>query len=326
MLSEQGAGWYFKRNLGRGKFGPARAIERKPSMARLNGAGQQLLDVGGEGRLDLVDLAPGAGGFYERAHDPADPDGLLAGWGRYRPFKSFPVLDWEDPNLRFVDLTGDGIADILITEDVAFRCYPSLGREGFGPAVRIPAPCDEDEGPRIVFSDPTQSIYLADMSGDGLTESSAYAMERCATGQSRLRAVWPKIAMDRSPWFDEPGLFDRPQNSARRYRRLRNDRHSLCRPPRSESFSTESATRSRVRGSSAVFLRAGQDSVSVVRFPWDAARPACSGPPRCAQLTASAPLRRSDARPEAVPPDADANNLGAETTIDYASSTEFYLG
>jgi hypothetical protein len=29
---------------------------------------------------------------------------------------------------------------------------------------------DEEKGPRIVFADGTQSIYMADMSGDGLTD------------------------------------------------------------------------------------------------------------------------------------------------------------
>ncbi|HWR25414.1 MAG TPA: hypothetical protein VN278_04175, partial [Methanosarcina sp.] len=29
---------------------------------------------------------------------------------------------------------------------------------------------DEEKGPRLIFADGTQSIYLADMSGDGLTD------------------------------------------------------------------------------------------------------------------------------------------------------------
>ena len=107
-----------------------------------------------------------------------------------------------------MDVTGDGIADILITEDVAFRCYPSLGYEGFGPAIRIPAP-GEDDGPRIVFADATNSIHLADMTGDGLSD-----IVRIRNGEV---CYWPnrgygrfgqKIVMDRSPWFDKPGLFD----------------------------------------------------------------------------------------------------------------------
>jgi hypothetical protein len=209
VLTEQGRGWYFKRNLGDGRFGESKLIARKPASARLDGTPQLLLDVGGEGQLDLVDLAPGAAGFYERDHDPAEPPGLDAGWGQFWPLRNFPVVDWGDPNLRFVDLTGDGIADLLITEDVAFRWHPSLGQWGYGASVRIPAPSDENEGPRVVFSDPTQSIYIADMSGDGLSD-----IVRIRNGEV---CYWPnrgygrfgaKIVMDRSPWFDAPGLFD----------------------------------------------------------------------------------------------------------------------
>ena len=35
-----------------------------------------------------------------------------AGWKQFVPFASLPNIDWNSPNLRFVDLTGDGHADI----------------------------------------------------------------------------------------------------------------------------------------------------------------------------------------------------------------------
>ena len=40
-------------------------------------------------------------------------------------FESLPVLDWHNPNLKFIDLTGDGFPDLLISEDDAF-CWHSL--------------------------------------------------------------------------------------------------------------------------------------------------------------------------------------------------------
>ena len=69
------------------------------------------------------------------------------------PFESVPNLPWNDPNLKFLDLTGDGHADILITENDAFTWYPSLAEEGFGTAIRIPKPRDEEQGPAVVFAD-----------------------------------------------------------------------------------------------------------------------------------------------------------------------------
>src|SRR6202043_3374654 len=110
----------------------------------------------------------------------------------------------KDPNLKFVDVTGDGIADVLITEDEAFIWHSSLLQEGFGEAVRTAMAEDEEKGPRIVFADGTQSIYLADMSGDGLSD-----IVRIREGEV---CYWPnrgygrfgeKITMDNAPWFDD---------------------------------------------------------------------------------------------------------------------------
>jgi hypothetical protein len=129
-------------------------------------------------------------------------------------------VDWNDPNTRFVDLTGDGHADILVTENEALTWYPSLAERGFGSSTTtssaantnnlMPGSQDEEERrPRLVFSDSTQSIYLADMSGDGLTD-----LVRIRNGEV---CYWPnlgygrfgsKVTMDNSPWFESPDMFD----------------------------------------------------------------------------------------------------------------------
>ena len=201
VLTEEADAWFYKPNLGKGRFGAVETLASRPSLAALNGGRQHLMDVAGNGHLALVDLSPSAPGFYERTPD--------AGWAGFRTFRSLPVTDWSDPNLRFVDLTGDGIADVLITEDDAFTWHKSLLHEGFGPGIRVPVPSEEGKGPHIVFADSTQSIYLADMTGDGLAD-----IVRIRNGEV---CYWPnrgygrfdaKVTMDRSPWFDEPDLFD----------------------------------------------------------------------------------------------------------------------
>lgn len=54
VLTEQADAWYYKRNLGNGTFGPIERVALKPSLAALSAGRQQLLDLAGEGRLDLV--------------------------------------------------------------------------------------------------------------------------------------------------------------------------------------------------------------------------------------------------------------------------------
>ena len=88
-----------------------------------------------------------------------------------------------------VDLDGDGLADVLITGDDAFTWYPSLGYEGFGRARRAYQPWDEEQGPRLMFADPEQTIYLADMSGDGLSD-----LVRVRNGEV---CYWPNLGFGR---------------------------------------------------------------------------------------------------------------------------------
>lgn len=200
VLTEQAGAWYYKPNLGEGRFGFQREIAAKPSLASLSGGRQQLLDLAGDGQLDLVVLSGPAPGFYERTQEE--------GWELFRTFDQLPNFRWEDPNLRFVDLNGDGHADVLITEHEVFTWHPSLAEQGFGPARQVHQPRDEEQGPRLVLADGTQSVYLADMCGDGLTD-----LVRIRNGEV---CYWPnlgygrfgaKVTLDNAPWFDHPDQF-----------------------------------------------------------------------------------------------------------------------
>jgi len=201
VLTKQAGAWFFKPNLGGGKLGPVQVLRTQPSLFAQTASGEQLLDLSGDGQLDVVAFSRPVPGFYERT--------LEAGWESFRTFRNLPNIQWDDPNLRFVDLDGDGHADILITENDAFTWYPSLAEEGFARARRVYQSRDEERGPRLVFADGTQSIYLADLCGDGLTD-----LVRIRNGEV---CYWPnlgygrfgaKVTMDNAPWFDNPDQFD----------------------------------------------------------------------------------------------------------------------
>ncbi|MEX5215460.1 MAG: hypothetical protein NW703_15000 [Nitrospiraceae bacterium] len=212
ILTEQAGAWYYKRNSSpipdtlpdgsevvRAKFSALETVALKPNAAL--GGGAEFMDLSGDGQPDVVVMEGPTPGLYE--HDEAE------GWQPFRPFVSRLNRDLRDPNLKFIDLDGDGHADVLITEDDAMVWHPSLAEEGFGPAQCVAQALDEEKGPRVIFADGTQSIYLADLSGDGLTD-----IVRIRNGDV---CYWPnlgygrfgaKVTMDHAPWFDQPDLFD----------------------------------------------------------------------------------------------------------------------
>ena len=184
ILARQGGAWYYKPNLG---DGPVRAAADARHPAR-DGRARRAAAAARPGRR----RAPGRG----RARRPdarlLPADRRPTAGSRSARSGRCPNISWDDPDLRMVDLDGDGLADVLITGDDAFTWYPSLGLDGFGDGRRAFSadPWSEERGPRVMLADPEQTIYLADMSGDGLSDLVRVRNgEVCYWPNTRLRAV-----------------------------------------------------------------------------------------------------------------------------------------
>src|SRR5205085_2063074 len=88
------------------KFAPVEQVATKPNVS-LSGEAQ-FMDLAGDGQPDLVVMDGPMAGLYEHDEDE--------GWQPFRPFKKRLNRDSRDPNLKMIDLDGDGHADVLITE------------------------------------------------------------------------------------------------------------------------------------------------------------------------------------------------------------------
>ena len=110
IFSAPAEGWFYKSNLSANnqlhdhtvaQFGPAELIAARPNAAADKA---QFLDLAGDGHIDFVQMEGLTSGFYKRVND--------SDWLSFQPFSSSPNFDMDNPNLRFVDLSGDGHADI----------------------------------------------------------------------------------------------------------------------------------------------------------------------------------------------------------------------
>jgi RHS repeat-associated protein len=331
ILTEQAEGWFYKCNLSpinlvkhngdsraQAKFAPVELVATKPNTT-IAGGQAQFMDLAGDGQPDLVMLGGPTPGLYE--HDEG------TSWTSFRPFTSHLNRDMGDPNLKLVDLGGDGHADVLITEDEAFTWHPSRAEEGFGPAQRVSKTRDEERGPALVFADGTQSIYLADLSGDGLTD-----LVRIRNGEV---CYWPnlgygrfgaKVTMDNAPWFDTPDQFDQRRvhladidgSGVTDILYLHGDGVRLYFNQSGNSWSQPTTVPAfpRVDNLAAVTVvdLLGNGTACLV---WSSPLPG----------NARRPMRYIDLmggqKPHLLVK--TVNNLGAETRVRYASSTKFYL-
>ena len=199
ILTEQANSLYYKNNLGDGNFSASKLVSPKPSLSGINSGLWHFQDLEANGQKYLVsnDLK----GYFELTPEE-----------KWKPFKNFhelPNIDVRDPNLKFLDLDGDGRSDMLISENNVFVWYASKGKFGYDDYRLAHKAKEEEKGANIIFADGTQSIIAADMSGDGL-------MDMVRIRNSEI-VYWPnlgygkfgaKVTMSNAPLFDHPDHFN----------------------------------------------------------------------------------------------------------------------
>jgi hypothetical protein len=206
------------RNLGDGQFDLPREMRDAPAGTRLADSGVQLIDADGNGRTDLLITTDGISGYYPsrfggtwdrrsfqrfevapsfNLEDPEvklvdlDGDGVTdiirsgsrfeyffndtngrhrgwtpekTRWVERRSLEAFPNVNFSDPRVRWADMTGDGLQDIVLVHDGNVEYWPNLGHGNWG--KRVPM----DNCPRFPYGYDPKRILLGDVDGDGAAD------------------------------------------------------------------------------------------------------------------------------------------------------------
>ena len=160
-------------NNGDGSFANPRLMKEVPSGADIASEYAQLMDADGDGRADLVINKPGQSGYYSLNHNGQ--------WhsDTFKKYKNSPSFSFKDPEVKLMDLSGNGITDVL-RNGSKFECYyqnltkygdslPDYSRQKEGWKYTGSAIKGRDESfPNVSFADPR--VRTADMTGDGLQD------------------------------------------------------------------------------------------------------------------------------------------------------------
>lgn len=146
------------RNLGNGRFAWPRFMRDAPAGLALADAGVQFIDANGDGRTDLLMTTSTTSGFF-----PLRFDGH---WDKnsFQRYRQAPSFSLEDPEVKLVDLDGDGVTDAVRSGN-RLECFFNDPKKGWDKTRWVERQALE-VFPNVHFSDPR--VKWGDFTGDGL--------------------------------------------------------------------------------------------------------------------------------------------------------------
>lgn len=158
VLGTEAAGYYAAADTG--GWGPFRSFPTTPSFSPTDPR-VRMVDLTGDGRADALLTSESHFVWYENL----GVDGFAAPRVVPRPRDDAYLLgvDLADSTgrVRFADMTGDGLQDLVVLRDGAVCYWPNLGYGRFGPRVRM------STSPRLGHDFDPGRVFLADLDGSG---------------------------------------------------------------------------------------------------------------------------------------------------------------
>lgn len=152
-------------NQGDDSWAPAQQLAGSPQGVQLADDGVLLADMNGDGKSDLLFSQGSSFGYWQSYGDKK--------WSEFIEFNTLPNISFKDPNVRLMDVNGDGLTDVIHTTHRFFTYWLNLnGKDWSLPVSRsFSSIFKEPNVPGTFFSEQLDSdARMADMNGDGLQD------------------------------------------------------------------------------------------------------------------------------------------------------------
>lgn len=197
LYSNKNAHLYFDPK-GNGQYAFPQTPDAFPNNDDLNNPSYALIDIDGNGGLELVVQDGMKQGYYQY-------NTYTQNWDNYVNFVH-PLTGVIAEDKKIVDLDGDGKQDVLIANNDNFQIFLSAGKQGYQTPVRRP---HDRTFPYQYYNDSRQEhVAFTDIFGDG--------MSHCVRVQNGLVECWPnlgygefapRVTLQHPPVFE--GAFDK---------------------------------------------------------------------------------------------------------------------
>ncbi len=174
----------FWRSAGNAAFAAPQWLSPLPQQHQMNDPRYQLTVLGSEGNLALVVTDQNSSGYYQLRTDPSKPNGDLV-WDDFVAFANCPSLA-QQISANWVDITGNGYADLVDLHAGYAVFYPGCGQAGFAAAEPLSYLEDDDVlSSPFLASDAVALRTFIEFFGDG-------RLHRVEVTQDQL-IVWPNL-------------------------------------------------------------------------------------------------------------------------------------
>ncbi len=170
QLTSTGSTWWH--NLGPAGFAAGQAVSANPGV-NLSSAGAALQDMDGDGHAELF-FQLGSAGEDGAIYAPFSLLGVVASLDPAVWLNGSQGLPPNGPDVRWIDLDGDGRVDALQAAPDGWTAWFNLGEGQLSAPVAVTPP---EAG--LSFEDPT--LRIADMNGDGMPD-----LVRLQSGTARV--------------------------------------------------------------------------------------------------------------------------------------------